>query len=86
MPATPLDSPMYRGLLGDDYPGYFPVRDEQALADLLLKAETDPEFLQDLESRVARLAARFTPDREQASLEQALALACQRCSERVGAG
>lgn len=86
VPVLASDIPGNRGLLGDDYPGYFPVRDEQALADLLLKAETDPEFLQDLESRVARLAARFTPEREQAGLEQALALACQRCSERVGAG
>ncbi|SFN49710.1 selenoneine biosynthesis selenosugar synthase SenB [Marinobacter pelagius] len=86
VPVLASDIPGNRGLLGDDYPGYFPVRDEHALATLIHKAETDPEFLQDLESRVARLAARFTPDREQASLEQALALACQRCSERVGTG
>ncbi len=86
IPVLASDIPGNRGLLGDDYPGYFPARDERALADLLYKAEKEPEFLRDLQSRVARLAVRFTPEREQASLEQALALACQRCSERVGAG
>ncbi|WP_372987706.1 selenoneine biosynthesis selenosugar synthase SenB [Marinobacter sp.] len=86
IPVLASDIPGSRGLLGDDYPGYFPVRDERALAELLRKAEAEPEFLQDLASRAARLAARFTPVREQASLEQALALACQRCSERVRAG
>lgn len=86
IPVLASDIPGNRGLLGDDYPGYFPARDERALADLLDKAETHPGFLQDLKSRVGQLAARFTPDREQASLEQALALACQRCSERVATG
>ncbi|MBD3642136.1 MAG: TIGR04348 family glycosyltransferase [Marinobacter sp.] len=82
IPILASDIPGNRGLLGDDYPGYFPARNERALADLLHKAETDPGFLQDLKSRVNQLAVRFTPEREQASLEQALALACQRCSER----
>lgn len=86
IPVLASDIPGNRGLLGDDYPGYFPARDEQALADLLHKAESEPEFLRALKSWVMRLAPRFTPEREQASLEQALALARQRCSERVSAG
>ena len=32
------------GLLGADYPGYFPFADTRALADLLHRAETDTEF------------------------------------------
>src|SRR5215475_4370697 len=32
------------GILGDDYPGYFPVADTVALAQLLDKAERDPLF------------------------------------------
>jgi glycosyltransferase involved in cell wall biosynthesis len=33
------------GLLGRDYPGYFPVGDTGALARLLHRIETDPDFL-----------------------------------------
>ena len=34
------------GLLGEDYPGYFPVGDTEALARLLGRAETDADFYQ----------------------------------------
>jgi putative glycosyltransferase (TIGR04348 family) len=40
------------GLLGEAYPGYFPVGNEQALAALLSRAETDSEFLHSLEAAV----------------------------------
>src|SRR5262249_8236496 len=33
------------GLLGADYPGYFPPRDTQALARLLQRIEGDPRFV-----------------------------------------
>jgi glycosyltransferase involved in cell wall biosynthesis len=36
------------GLLGEDYPGYFPVEDTPALARLLDRAETDTGFYQTL--------------------------------------
>ena len=52
------------GLLGDDYPGYFPTGDSEALAGLLHRAETDVGFLDDLRERCVRLAPRFTPQRE----------------------
>lgn len=71
------------GLLGKNYPGYFPVKDEQALAGLLYRTEQEPDFLATLKSRVNALARRFVPDKEQASLEQALSLAIQRCSDRT---
>ncbi|MDJ0834618.1 MAG: selenoneine biosynthesis selenosugar synthase SenB [Gammaproteobacteria bacterium] len=36
------------GLLGKDYPGYYPLEDEQALARLLLRCETEPAFYRSL--------------------------------------
>ena len=55
--------------------------DEQALAGLLQHAETEPAFLESLKAQVGNLAKRFLPEKEQASLEQALRLAMQRCSQ-----
>lgn len=81
LPVIASEIPGNLGLLGADYPGYFPVQDERALADLLTRAETEPTFLAALKDSVCRLADRFTPEREQASLEQALALAVQRRSQ-----
>jgi hypothetical protein len=61
--------------LGEHYPGYYPVKDEAALARLMRKAETEPEFLAQLAACVNELAETFTPERERQSLEQAVALA-----------
>ena len=36
------------GLLGNDYPGYYPVEDEQALSQVLYRCETDSSFYQHL--------------------------------------
>lgn len=55
------------GLLGKDYPGYFPVGDTRALADLLRRAETDKRFYRRLKSRCRRLAPLFDPKRERLS-------------------
>lgn len=81
LPVIASEIPGNLGLLGADYPGYFSVQDEHGLADLLTRAETEPTFLAALKDSVCRLADRFTPEREQASLEQALALAVQRRSQ-----
>lgn len=80
IPVIASEIPGNIGLLGTAYPGYFPVRDEQALADLLLRAEWEPEFLASLQARVAALAASFTPEREQASLLRAIDLALERAT------
>ena len=40
------------GLLGDDYPGYYPVGDDVALADRLARAQSDPAWLASLEAAV----------------------------------
>lgn len=52
------------GLLGPDYPGYYPVGDTNALRHLLLRAENEPEFLIALRRAGARRAALFRPARE----------------------
>jgi putative glycosyltransferase (TIGR04348 family) len=52
------------GLLGEDYPGYFPVADTQALANILRRAETDTEFYNTLRDRCVRLRPLFDPARE----------------------
>jgi glycosyltransferase involved in cell wall biosynthesis len=54
------------GLLGRDYPGYFPVGDTEALARLLIRIETDRAFLKRLARAVARRAPLFRPAREKA--------------------
>lgn len=52
------------GLLGADYPGYFPPGDTEALAGLLARAETDRGFHAALAAHCAQLAPQFTPERE----------------------
>ena len=60
------------GILGEDYPGYFPVSDAQALADLLRRAETDSRFYADLRQHVERLVSLVDPARERAAWKQLL--------------
>jgi glycosyltransferase involved in cell wall biosynthesis len=55
------------GLLGRDYPGYFPVGDTAALARLLRRIETRPQFLARLHRAIARRAPLFRPAREKAA-------------------
>ena len=52
------------GLLGEDYPGTYPVADTAALASVLVRAVDDPAFLADLTARCAARAHLFTPQRE----------------------
>jgi putative glycosyltransferase (TIGR04348 family) len=53
------------GILGEDYPGYFTVGDTRELRRLLIRAETDPDFLSLLRSKCGELAELFEPEREQ---------------------
>lgn len=52
------------GLLGEDYPGYYPVGDADALARLLERCESEPEFLDSLADWCRRIAPRFDPGLE----------------------
>ena len=49
------------GILGENYPGFFRAGDTRELRDLILKAETDREFLIDLHNRINKLAPLFNP-------------------------
>ena len=60
------------GLLGEDYPGFFPVGDAAALARLLGRAETDPAFYRTLHDWCARLRPLVDPERERQSWEELL--------------
>jgi len=55
------------GLLGRDYPGYFPAGDTAALAQLLQRIESDRHFLARLRRAIARRAQLFSPARERAA-------------------
>jgi glycosyltransferase involved in cell wall biosynthesis len=61
------------GLLGRDYPGYFPVGDTRALADLLWRAETDADFYNILCDHCRRRRPLFEPKRERQSWHDLLA-------------
>ncbi|MFI5001954.1 MAG: glycosyltransferase, partial [Reyranellales bacterium] len=61
------------GVLGTDYPGYFPVGDTQALARLLQRLQHDPRFVVRLTKAVARRAPLFRPARELAAWRRLLA-------------
>ena len=61
------------GLLGGDYPGYFPVGDTAALARLLGRLEREPRFVKRLRRALARRVALFRPSREIAAWRRLLA-------------
>jgi putative glycosyltransferase (TIGR04348 family) len=61
------------GLLGPDYPGYFAVGDTAALARLLQRIESDPDFLLRLRRAIVRRARLFRPAREKAAWRRLIA-------------
>ena len=56
------------GMLGEDYPGYYPVGDEEALALLLEQTESDAAFHESLEARCAARRPLTLPERERGAL------------------
>ncbi|MHB1085207.1 MAG: selenoneine biosynthesis selenosugar synthase SenB [Thiobacillus sp.] len=61
------------GMLGENYPGYFPVGDERKLAKLMLMAESDPEFYADLLSHARQRRGLMRPEHEASRLRQVVA-------------
>ena len=57
------------GMLGEDYPGYYPVGDERASAGLLRGAEKDGAFYAELTARYEARRHQVAPGREKAALE-----------------
>ncbi len=73
VPVLASDIPGNRGMLGDDYPGYFPVGDERCLAERLLRAETDAGFYADLRDHARVRRALMRPEQEASRLRQLVA-------------
>ena len=72
VPVIVTKIPCMKGLLGEDYPGYFPVNDTQRLAGLLLRAETDPVFYDALRYRCRQVANKFSPSVERERIRELL--------------
>nr|WP_276316508.1 selenoneine biosynthesis selenosugar synthase SenB [Halomonas flagellata] len=73
LPVLASAIPGNRGLLGDDYAGYFPVADTAALRDLLRRAEAEPAFVDRLRRQVLARAPLFRPEAEREGLARVIA-------------
>jgi len=60
------------GLLGNGYPGYFPVEDSRALGRLVARAAEDSRFYKRLKSEIRALHAMVSPRNEARALVRAL--------------
>jgi glycosyltransferase involved in cell wall biosynthesis len=69
VPVIASDIPGNRGLLGDNYPGYYKVGDAKALAKMLLKAETVPSFYKSLEQHIKKRSKYVQPQFEMNSIK-----------------
>ena len=56
------------GMLGSDYPGYFPLFDDRRLARLVERAVTDPDDYRKLKRAVRRRRGLFAPAQERRGL------------------
>ena len=64
VPVLASDIAGNRGLLGQDYPGFFPTGNDAALAKLLMRAESEPDFLRELTHAIEKRQPLITPSRE----------------------
>jgi putative glycosyltransferase (TIGR04348 family) len=70
IPVIASDIPGNRGLLGEDYPAYYPVGDERALANLLYRSETIPTFYASLQKHIDLRRELIKPAREKQSIQE----------------
>jgi len=68
VPVLASDISGNRGMLGDNYAGYFPLGDSIKLAQLIDRAATDAKFYRSLQAQCAARAPLFAPERERAAL------------------
>ena len=68
VPVLGSDIPGNRGMLGADYPGWFPVGDATRLAALIRKAAHDPQYYANLSRRCDDRVSLFTPAHECAAV------------------
>jgi len=57
------------GMLGEDYSGYYPLADSAALASLMHRAETNPDFYAGLAAQCAARAPLFEPRCERTAVQ-----------------
>lgn len=67
VPVIASDIPGNRGLLGEDYPAYFPVGDDASLAGMLERVMGNRRFLSRLGTSVKRRRSLVAPARERRS-------------------
>ena len=70
VPVLASDISGNRGMLGDDYAGYFALGDSVKLAGLIDRAATDTAFYARLQTQCDARAPLFTPEREKAAVSQ----------------
>ncbi|CAN5242276.1 hypothetical protein BH11PSE11_BH11PSE11_17390 [soil metagenome] len=68
VPVLASDISGNRGMLGDDYAGYFPVGDSRQLAAMIDRCATDPDYYQGLSTQCKQRAPLFSPEREKTDL------------------
>jgi putative glycosyltransferase (TIGR04348 family) len=68
VPVIGSDVPGNRGMLGADYPGWFPVGDDAGLARLIQRSMEDPAYYATLSQRCAERVSLFSRDRECAAV------------------
>lgn len=73
VPVLASHMPGNIGMLGEGYPGYFPVGDERQLAKLMALAEADPDFYAELLSHARQRRGLMRPEQEASRLRQAVA-------------
>lgn len=69
VPVIASDIPGNRGLLGENYPGYYPVQNDKELAILLEKAETNSRFYHSLEKHIQSRRKLVDPNLELHSIQ-----------------
>ncbi|MFH1869127.1 MAG: selenoneine biosynthesis selenosugar synthase SenB [Pseudomonadota bacterium] len=74
VPVLGSDIAGNRGMLGADYPGWFPVGDAARLAELISTAMQDTDYYASLSRRCAERVSLFSPAHECASVRRLLDL------------
>lgn len=70
LPVVASDIDGSVGLLGENYQGYFPVKDENRLQAILLRAESDSSFVNELAKQCERRAELFCVEKERDGIRQ----------------
>ncbi|NDP47435.1 MAG: TIGR04348 family glycosyltransferase [Sulfuriferula multivorans] len=73
VPVLASNIPGNIGMLGEDYPGYFPVGDEHQLAKLMWTAENDLDFYASLSRHARNRRSLMRPEQEASRLRQVVA-------------